>query len=148
MLEALTPSMRRLTSCAHRPAQLTTNRNRTTAGSASPAVSSTLRSQARPERTGADSAICAPRASASRRSAIISAWLSTMPVDGEKRPPAQDTSGSSALTSLAESITRSCTPLASAEVLSAVSTGISCALVATISLPTRACGISRSAQYA
>jgi hypothetical protein len=64
-----------------------------------------------PERTGVSSAICAL---ASLGVAAISAWLSMIPVEGDRSPRTQDTSGSSACTSARENKTKSVTPFTSA----------------------------------
>ncbi len=93
--------------------------------------------QTRPESTGVASAICAPAASASLRSAVIRAWLSMIPVEGDKSPRTQETSGSSSRISARESETRSVTPFASAFALSRPRVEPSSSEVATMSLPRR-----------
>ena len=70
-----------------------------------------------------------------------------MPVDGESSAAVQNTSGSRAATAPASSHCRSSTPFAAALVRIPSSVAFCASLVATISLPQRACGTPRSAQY-
>src|SRR5678816_1487635 len=65
------PSRRRATSGAQSPAQLTTRRKLTRAGSSPPRDSSTPPSWTRPERTGVPRTTIAPARSASSRSADV-----------------------------------------------------------------------------
>ncbi len=79
-------------------------------------------------------------------SASMKPWLSMMPVEGESRAATHATSGSSARAALEPSGSRSVTPFLAAVSLMAASLGSWLSLVATRSLPQRACATLFSAQ--
>ena len=78
----------------------------------------------------------------------MSAWLSTMPLDGDSSAACARTAGSRRAVPAADRRRRSATPLAAAVAASASSASLCAGLQATTSLPRRACGTPRAAQYA
>ena len=140
------PWIVRATACAPRPAALITFAAVSRIASPPPvSIVSPSRSTC-PETTGVANAIAAPCAAASPHSASMRAWLSTMPVEGERRARSALSSGSSARASSPVSQTRSATPFAFARVSSAARPATSLSLAATMSLPQRRCGTPYSQQ--
>jgi hypothetical protein len=97
-------------------------------------------------RIGVSKATMPPTFSRSPWSASMKPWLSTMPVEAEKKARMQETSGSMALTSSGVFQVRPSTPLAWAWSQIAWSFGNWSSDVATISLPQASTFTPRSAQ--
>ena len=140
------PAIPRAIAGAASPAALTSTRHPNVSGSAPPVPTTKPFSLACAETNGLRNAIIAPAASASPCRLSISAWPSTMPVEGDSSAPFTASAGSNACAAAPVSTCRSSTPFAAARALIDASVATSPSSAATISLPQRRCGTPRSAQ--